>query len=644
MTLYTHCAFVLRRVTFLKRDWRYFKELRACFRVLVLLFHFSMFTYTYDAAVVTGDGSVVLRPLTPQTKRFSPDDSAGADALEWWQRLKSAAGIPLREYVGFGVGENNTRTTEMFAELGLHWRVSYVPREFWRASSLASARQIQAALQLERLGDVLQASESLRGLRLHDYQEEGVAFVLAMMELGERGSILADEMGLGKTLQALVVVACLAAECPRTRVLVVCPGFLRFNWQMEMTKWGVVSASPQIMRKGTDRPDLSEDAVFVVASYEWLRTVMRVGERGVGGECLRGFDLVVFDEAHFLKTMSGSVARCSKRNRAATKLLERLDPPVKHALFLTGTPTPNYTKELYALLRLTGSLDMSYPEFAFRYCDRKFSYKINSWDDKGVSAASELVALQTHMIRRLAKDHLELPEEMNLFVNLKNCGSRAMRALQKRREQYATELNDSSLTEERRSSVAAKLRNLRSEQLRECGRSKRLEVAKYLRQYLEDYPGARATPVIVFAYHDFMYEALRNTLESLPRNLRVPYAIVNGETSDADKEKSMADFAAGRIRVYVLSLAMTNGLNMQRADTCIFTELRFSPGDMRQAMTRICRQGSPHAQVKHVWLFGGDVDREVYDGLVRKEARMNPALKREFDQTDEGAAFAKRRK
>lgn len=616
-----------------------------------------MFHYKYDVVVETRRcplsvrwsyeaHTVHLRLLSPRARRFhnfkfSEEVSAcleeeWQESVEWWSRLVSKQGVPVREYVAQGIGERNKRTSSMLRRFGVQWSVSYIPTEFWRAAALKLTCSAEMSKQQQYLQKVVASRASLSLLKLHAYQKEGVAFVLAMMAMGERGSILGDEMGLGKTLQSLMVVACLSARKPNVRVLVVCPGFLRLNWRMEFEKWSVVEATPQTMKTGKDLPTVEDvgGGAFVIASYEWLTKIMCIHEPKKGGECLRGYDLVIFDEAHFLKSMGGNAAGCSQRNRAATKLLEKVVPKVKHALFLTGTPCPNYAKEMYALLRLTGSLSMKYPEFAFRYCHRYLSSVFQSWDDTGVSAAGEMLTLQTHMLRRLAKDHLELPKEIDVFVHLKNCSSRALKGLEKRRESLKEKLQqDGSMTDEKRRSLASQLKNIRAAQLRECGLSKRKEVVKYLKQYLEDYPGNHATPFIVFAYHKEMFAAIEEMLERLPRRLRVRYAIVNGETPREQRDKAYRDFSNGRIRVYVLSLTMTNGLNMQRADMCVFSEVRWSPGEMRQAQTRICRQGSAHTNVRYVWLFGGEVDVEVHKGLMRKERNMLPAVRSEGNAT-----------
>ena len=587
---------------------------------------------TSDGVLDYNEWAVRLDRVSPTAKRWSPpvaDDTETAEsfvvALDWWTRLLSSEGVPVAEWASLGLGENNLRTREMCDVFGIAgWRWSWIPVSFWRLRTFQIELQLATTAERACVLDVVQQRLPAH-LKLHPYQEEGVAHVLAHVRLDRRGSIIADEMGLGKTLQALVVVAVLAAERPNLRVLVVCPGFLRFNWATECQKWGVLPSTPQTMKTGKDRPVLVPDEpAIVLASYEWLTTVMQPKtQRGGGGECLAGFDLVVFDEAHMLKTMGGNAAKCSLRNRAAVKLLERTDPPVRHTLFLTGTPAPNYAKELYALLRLTCALDgMSYPEFAFRYCGRWYNSNFCSWDDTRTTATDELHALQVHMLRRLAREHLAaLPAEINVFVNLQ-CPTRELKRLQTRREKLQKALQRADLEDGERARKAAALKNLRSEQLRVCGEGKRGPVGRYLKQYLEDHP--HGPPFVVFAYHKFMFESLSQTLDGES----VSYAVVNGDTPDAERGVAFAALHAGGLRVLVLSLTMTTGLNLQMCSMCVFAELRWSFAVMRQAMTRIARQGSAFARVKHVWLFGGDVERELYDKLCTKEAGLAETLKR----------------
>lgn len=504
------------------------------------------------------------------------------------------------------------------------WTFSGVPEERWRARQFVSERRRRASAQKDRVVDFLKSAPSnspLSSLRLHDYQLDGVAFVLSLMSMGCAGSVIADEMGLGKTLQALVVMSCLLESNPRLKVLVVCPGYLRLNWVAEASKWGVFRAEPQLMKKLVDRPVVSDTGpTFVLSSYEWVTSAMELKNRHGGGECLDGFDLVVFDEAHLLKKQGARSQDCSLRNRAAQKLV--VPERIGHAMFLTGTPCPNATKEIFSLLRLTGSLDMPYPEFAFRYCKRYFNTMFTGWDDRGASAVHELKCLQTRMVRRLAKDHLDLPDEVDVFVQLETPRTREMSKLDRERESLLKTLAKPALTDRERENAAQRMKHNRTMQLVAAGRAKCNPLKRYFRQYLQDYP--EGAPFLVFAYHQEVFDALHELFDSLG----VPFGCVNGRVAKSEVDDIFAKFYEGGIRVLVLSLAMTAGLNLQLADTAFFAELRWSPGDLRQAQTRICRQGTTHNRVKYVWLFGAPIDREVYDGCMKKEKTLSKALRK----------------
>ena len=76
---------------------------------------------------------------------------------------------------------------------------------------------------------------------MFDFQKEGVRMVVTKFD-GK--ALIADEMGLGKTLQAIAV----AKYYKHSRVLVVCPAYLRYNWCTEIKKWLGSELSNKLMK------------------------------------------------------------------------------------------------------------------------------------------------------------------------------------------------------------------------------------------------------------------------------------------------------------------------------------------------------------------------------------------------------------
>lgn len=168
--------------------------------------------------------------------------------------------------------------------------------------------------------------------KFRPYQEQGVRRIVEIAR--ERDVILADEPGLGKTIQ---VAAFLNITRPDT-VLVVCPASLTINWKKELNKW--LEYTP---------------GNLCVLSYSRIRRA--------SGNAVAQWDVVVFDEAHYLKNPD------AQRTKASLKI------PAHRRLFLTGTPIVNRPIDLWPILSAMGT-KLSKQEYGVRYCNRFLFYRI----------------------------------------------------------------------------------------------------------------------------------------------------------------------------------------------------------------------------------------------------------------------------
>ena len=476
---------------------------------------------------------------------------------------------------------------------------------------------------------------------LREYQRDGVAFALALKEMGRKGCLIADEMGLGKTLQALAVCKYLMEETETPlRVCVISPGYLRANWATEINKWGILRPDvdrAETMIKLTDRPSdvqnlEGQTCSITLASYRWMRE---------NKDYLAGYDLVVFDECHLLKNGYHTRDRdCSLRYLAARDLV----PTVGFTLMLTGTPTPNAPKELFSLLHLTGSLGgMKWAEYAFRYSKRYFSTMFFGWNDDGTSAEEELQQLQEFScIRRLGKDYLSgLPDEMRSFVTLPlHTGKAKLNKLAKERTALLNKLQSGALTDNERSKYSRQMQFNRTAALVASAQAKNKSFKQYFRQYVQDHPfEGGAPPFIVFAYHEETILALQEMFEEIG----VEFGTVYGKTNKQHASETISLFQQGQVNVLILSLAMSAGLNLQRASTAFFAEVTWSPGVLAQAEKRIHRQGSEHARVHYVYLFGEKpaICADVYKKTRDKESKIRKSVRNEG--AAKGGASKKRR-
>src|SRR5262249_5929499 len=152
---------------------------------------------------------------------------------------------------------------------------------------------------------------------LYEFQLRGALFLA-----GRGRCILGDDMGLGKTVQAMAAVELLARERGISRVLVIAPASVKFQWEGEIRKF--TDRPVQIIEGLADaREELyARDTFYRLVNYEQVVRDL---------EAMNAWhpDVVILDEAQRIKNWE------SKTSRAVKKLRSR------YALVLTGTPLEN---------------------------------------------------------------------------------------------------------------------------------------------------------------------------------------------------------------------------------------------------------------------------------------------------------------
>ncbi|MFD7025862.1 DEAD/DEAH box helicase [Promicromonospora sukumoe] len=168
---------------------------------------------------------------------------------------------------------------------------------------------------------------SLLKVSLRSYQAFGARYALA-----QRRTILGDEMGLGKTVQAIAVMAHLAAK-GGTHFLVVCPASVAANWAREVAAHSELTVR---VLHGDDRESGIRD--WVADGGVGVATFPQLGHLKAGDMPRPG--LLVVDEAHYVKNPE---AQRSERTADWARSAERV-------LFMSGTPMENTVDEFRSLV------------------------------------------------------------------------------------------------------------------------------------------------------------------------------------------------------------------------------------------------------------------------------------------------------
>ena len=139
-------------------------------------------------------------------------------------------------------------------------------------------------------------------------------------------------MGLGKTIQAIAATEILARHFGVSRVLVVCPTSLKYQWQNEIGRFSGRAARVMTGSRAQRHEDFSADDFCKITNYEKLKPDLDLIAEWAP-------ELVIVDEAQRIKNW----------NTIAARALKRIDSP--YALVLTGTPLENKLEELISIVQ-----------------------------------------------------------------------------------------------------------------------------------------------------------------------------------------------------------------------------------------------------------------------------------------------------
>jgi SNF2 family DNA or RNA helicase len=375
-------------------------------------------------------------------------------------------------------------------------------------------------------------------------------------------------MGLGKTVQAIALMA--EARLP---TLIVCPAYLRRNWQNEIQKFNLTNRDWQI------------------SSYEEFTK----------RKDLDGFRVAIFDEAHYLKNMQ------AKRTKAAHKFVQECKP--EYLLLLTGTPIKNRVCEFYSLLKLcsynprkTSGLPITkgYYHFADKLSHRT-EYKLPS----GVKIVKHsglqnkpllLKYLKGKYFRRTAKDELNLP---GITRNYISCNS-------------STGLESQLLADFAEASLHI------STAKKETALAKVEHTVKFAWELLEQ----DINPLLIFTDH---VGAAHGISEGI-RGRGYRGFSVTGSTSPEERADLVQKFQARQINYLACTIgSMSTGFTLTATNRIIFNDLSWCPADNAQAEARIHRIGQK-SPCFVTYMVSDGIDEKIIKLLQGKQATLDDVL------------------
>jgi SWI/SNF-related matrix-associated actin-dependent regulator 1 of chromatin subfamily A len=397
--------------------------------------------------------------------------------------------------------------------------------------------------------------------------------------------ILADDMGLGKTTSTIIA----ALESGAKKVLIICPATLKINWKREIENYSDKSVYI------SEGKNFSADSDFVIINYDIIKNFHDIKKKSESQILDANFDLVVIDEAHYIKNATAQ----------RTKLINDIVKKVDRLWLLTGTPMTSRPIDYFNLLSLIESpVAKNWMAYAIRYCE---GYQFNAggrkiWNVTGASNLEELRDRTTGLtLRRLKENVLDLPDKIITPVYL--------RLKSKMYEEIMGEYYDwYDKNPEESKSLTVQFTKLTK--IRQVIADEKINQTIELAENIIE----QGKKVIIFCN-------FTDSLNKICEHFGKEAVKVDGSMSKPARQLSVDSFQeSDKVKVFVGNIKAAGvGLTLTSAEAVIMNDLSFLPSDHAQAEDRAYRYGQKNNVLVYYPIFENTIEGIIYDILNNKK-------------------------
>jgi SWI/SNF-related matrix-associated actin-dependent regulator of chromatin subfamily A-like protein 1 len=528
-------------------------------------------------------------------------------------RVPRSEGMLIRELMTQqGLDYSNKDSTS--SEAVLFTYEPYAAVAFWDHATPAAKEQLKhlkAQVETSWASTGLGHIKCPPGEELWPFQKDGVAYAL-----GRKNTLIGDVPGLGKTAQAI----CFANETSAKRVLVICPANIRLQWVKMIRRWSTMQWPYHVYPILQGKHGVHPTAEWTIVSYDLARSPQ------IGAALARGsYDLLVLDEAHYLKTID------TRRTRAVfgggdNRPFEALAGRCASILALTGTPLPNRPREAYTLARglCWDAFDfMSEDKFGARFNPSQMREtqdgKIYIDERSGRHGEFQARLRANFMVRREKHGpngvmaQLKMPIYDIVHVEETGAVKQALKA------ESLLDIDPETFT-----GAGAKTLGHIAVVRRQMG----VAIAPLAAEYVEMLLEGGEDKIVVFGHHIEVLDIIERKLR------RFGVVRIDGRTTPQKKQVLVDRFRQEPgVRVCLgnmLSMGTgTDGLQ-EVSDHAVFAEADWTPGVNQQGVDRLDRGGQQGTVRADFLVAPGSFSERVLATALRKNQTTNKALDRQF--------------
>jgi SWI/SNF-related matrix-associated actin-dependent regulator 1 of chromatin subfamily A len=397
--------------------------------------------------------------------------------------------------------------------------------------------------------------------------------------------ILADDMGLGKTTSTIIA----ALESGAKKVLIICPATLKINWKREIENYSDKSIYI------AESKNFSTEADFVIINYDIIKNFHDPKKKDESQVLAANFDLVIIDEAHYIKNATAQ----------RTKLINDIVKKTDRLWLLTGTPMTSRPIDYFNLLSLIDSpVAKNWMAYAIRYC-QGYQFNVGGRKVWNVTGASNLEELRDRTVgltlRRLKENVLDLPDKIITPVYLRLKSKEYENVMGEYYDWYDKNPEESkSLTVQ--FSKLTKVRQIIADE-------KIAQTIELAENILE-----QDKKVIIFCN-------FTDSLNKITEHFGKLAVKLDGSMSKPERQYSVDQFQDNpKVKVFVGNIKAAGvGITLTSAEAVIMNDLSFLPSDHAQAEDRAYRYGQNNNVLVYYPIFENTIEGIIYDILNNKK-------------------------
>lgn len=444
---------------------------------------------------------------------------------------------------------------------------------------------------------------------LKEYQKQAIAFFEKT-----KNCLIGYDMGLGKSLIAINCIKLLMQKQDIKRVLIVCPSYLKYSWEDEVSKWSTIST--QVIDGNPSKRDeqfkefQNKNKHILIINYEQIRLKIdkktkKVSSANVHSCIQKKWDIIIWDEAQRLKSRDSG-------NSAGAYALQS-----DYKIMLSGTPVTKSPAEFWRLLNiLDRNRFKSYWSFCRYYCQIVEGFRgIEVGNLTKPKEYQEL--LQTYMIRKLKQDVAKLPEKFFFEINVR-LSEEQKKVYEKARLEYLKPSDDIIESDVERF--------IRLNQIVQCPAildgGKDISITRDTAiDILQDIPNQVIVACTFINMSDILFDSIKKKFKK-----RKVY-LINSKIPVKSRYDIIEEFKQDESGILITTIrCLAEGYNLDCCDNIIMTDIDWNCGVNKQFQNRIHRLTSTRSKNYYMIIVMNTVNDYKYKKIMTEKLNAEIAL------------------